>query len=252
MKELFTMWRNTRMVVLTAICAAVYVAVLIPFKILPIIPGFTEIRPAAIVPIVCSVLFGPAAAWGAGLGNVIGDFLGGMFGPGSLFGFLGNFLLGFVPYKLFGLVVRYDPLSRGVDNLARFGAVMLITCCACSATIGWGLDLLGLVPFAALANIVLLNNLVLNCLLSPFVLALVYRRVKQMGLVYTDVLGIGEGMPGVMRVVGTVLMIVGAVGGMAAGNLVGVPAIASVWAGLTVSWAVAPFIACMLVALVLL
>ena len=31
MKELFTMWRNTRMVVLTAICAAVYVAVLLPF-----------------------------------------------------------------------------------------------------------------------------------------------------------------------------------------------------------------------------
>jgi hypothetical protein len=37
--ELFGMWRNTRMVVLTAICASLYGAILIPFKVAPIIPG---------------------------------------------------------------------------------------------------------------------------------------------------------------------------------------------------------------------
>ncbi len=76
MKEIFTMWKNTRMVVLVSVSAAVYAAVLIPFKVATIIPGFTEIRPAMVLPIIFSFLFGPAGAWGAAFGNLIGDFFG--------------------------------------------------------------------------------------------------------------------------------------------------------------------------------
>src|SRR5713101_456911 len=72
--ELRLMWRNTRMVVLCAISAALYAAVLVPFKAVPFIPGVTELRPANAIPIVCSFLFGPAAAWGSAIGNMIGDF----------------------------------------------------------------------------------------------------------------------------------------------------------------------------------
>src|SRR5205085_9659630 len=96
MAELFRMWSNTRMVVLTAICAALYAAVLIPFKVVPLIPGITEFRPANAVPVVCSFLFGPAAAWGSAFGNLIGDFFGGL-GPGDLFGFVPNLFYGLLP-----------------------------------------------------------------------------------------------------------------------------------------------------------
>src|SRR5437879_818515 len=96
MAELFRMWGNTRMVVLTAICAALYAAVLIPFKVVPLIPGITEFRPANAVPVVCSFLFGPAAAWGSAFGNLIGDFFGGL-GPGDLFGFVSNLFFRPVP-----------------------------------------------------------------------------------------------------------------------------------------------------------
>ena len=65
MRDLIDMWSNTRMVVLTAMSASLYTAILIPFKVLPIIPGVTEFRPANAVPVVCSFLFGPAGAWGA-------------------------------------------------------------------------------------------------------------------------------------------------------------------------------------------
>src|SRR2546429_1927136 len=99
MRELFRMWSSTRMVVLTAICAALYAAILIPFKVVPLIPGITEFRPANAVPVVCSFLFGPAAAWGAAFGNLIGDFFGGL-GPGDLFGFLGDFPFCPVPFPL--------------------------------------------------------------------------------------------------------------------------------------------------------
>src|SRR5256712_10458881 len=91
MRELFAMWGNTRMVVLTAICAALYAAILIPFKVVPLIPGITEFRPANAVPVVCSFLFGPAAAWGSAFGNLIGDFFGGP-GPGGFFGLWADLL----------------------------------------------------------------------------------------------------------------------------------------------------------------
>lgn len=100
MRDAWEMWKEPRMVVLAGVCAAVYAAAMIPFKFLTIIPGSTEIRPATVFPIVFSFLFGPAGAWGAGFGNVVGDFLGGQLGIGSIFGFFGNFAYGYIPYKL--------------------------------------------------------------------------------------------------------------------------------------------------------
>ena len=69
MKEIFTMWRHTQLVVLVALSAAIYAAVLIPFKGFPIVPGYIELRPANVFPIVFGLLFGPAGAWGAAIGN---------------------------------------------------------------------------------------------------------------------------------------------------------------------------------------
>ena len=81
---LLEVWRDTRQLVLAAQIAAIYAAVLIPFKVgIPIIPGFVELRPANAIPVVASLLFGPAAAWGAAFGNLIGDLFGTL-GPGSL------------------------------------------------------------------------------------------------------------------------------------------------------------------------
>ena len=40
MKEVFTMWRHTQMVVLVALSAAIYAAVLIPFLIVIVVGAF--------------------------------------------------------------------------------------------------------------------------------------------------------------------------------------------------------------------
>src|SRR5215470_17013513 len=106
MGELFRMWSNTRMVVLTAISAALYAAILIPFKVVPLIPGITEFRPANAIPVVCSFLFGPAAAWGSAFGNLIGDF----------FGFLGNLCYGLVPYLVWEAVTDASPVPRSLGG----------------------------------------------------------------------------------------------------------------------------------------
>lgn len=143
MGELFGMWRNTRMVVLTAICAALYAAILIPFKVVPVIPGVTEFRPANAVPVVCSFLFGPAAAWGAAFGNLIGDFFGGL-GPGDFFGFFANLAYGLVPYLVWEAVTEREPMldarASGTDLVAL-------------STVGGGAAALAIIACLALAGV---------------------------------------------------------------------------------------------------
>jgi len=215
MKELFTMWGNIRMVVLTSISASLYASLLIPFKVIPIIPGVTEIRPANAIPIVCSFLFGPASAWGSAFGNVIGDFFGGM-GPGTFFGFLGNFLYGFIPYKIWG--TKNVPLPTTAWTWLKFLGVILLASLLCAVTIGWGLNILGFVPFSVLANIVFLNNLLMASILSPILLHLLYFRVRNLGLLYDQVME-EDFSPGRYHSIGLFLLIVASFFGLIWGNL---------------------------------
>ena len=194
MRELLTMWRDTRMIMLVAITAAIYAAVLIPFNVFTIIPGITSVRPANVFPVIFGIMFGPAAAWGSAIGNLIGDIFGGTFGPGSAFGFVGNFFYGFVGYKLWG---NLGPLSSGREpdfrssagmQLVEFWAVSIVAATGCAAIIAWGVDLLGLVPFAVLGTTITVNNFLAAAVLGPILLYLTYPRIKEMGLLYPDVM----------------------------------------------------------------
>jgi energy-coupling factor transport system substrate-specific component len=189
MRELFTMWRSTRMVVLTAISAALYAASLVAFKFLSILPGVTEIRPGVALVVLCSVLFGPAGAWGAAIGNTIGDLVGGL-GPGTAVGFVANFLFGLVPYKLlraFGVEDAMRERARGVGALVL---ACLAASAACAATVGAGIQGLGLWPraFLVLAPMIFLTNSLVTLGLALFLVYEVYPRVRALGLRYEDVL----------------------------------------------------------------
>lgn len=188
----FSMWSNTRMIVLVALTAAIYAGALAAFKTaIPLIPGFTEVRIGNIFPIAFGLLFGPAGAWGAAFGNLIGDFFGTL-GPGSIFGFVGNFFLGFVPWVVWN---RLQPLSAGSEEptlrsarqWVEFLVVALATSAAGAVIIAWGVNYLGFVPFAVLGNIITINNFFAS-IIGGILLALVYSRVKQMGLLWNEVL----------------------------------------------------------------
>lgn len=230
MRELVDMWRNTRMVVLTAMCASLYAAVLIPFMVVPLIPGLTHFRPANALPIVFSFLFGPAAAWGAAFGNLIGDFFTGL-GPGDLFGFIGNFLYAFVPYRLWRACAGDtpvgagtpagggDPVPRTIGGWALLLAIIAVACMLCAATVGFGLQLLGFVPFAVLANVIVLNNFVTSALLAPLLLTVLYPRVRRARLLHVDILGPPPRRSLVRRVLGVTLAVAGTLLAFTLGNL---------------------------------
>jgi energy-coupling factor transport system substrate-specific component len=206
------------MVVYTAICASLYAAILIPFKVLPIIPGVSELRPANAVPVICSFLFGPAAAWGAAIGNLIGDFFGGI-GPGDFFGFLGNFLYGFVPYKLWETISTDQPVPKTLLAWGQFVFTVFIASALCALIVGWGLNLLGFIPFFVLGNLVLFNNFAASMLFAPLLLAVIYPRVAKGRLLYSNLLERRSAKPRTVRLLGVGLLTCATIGGLIAGNL---------------------------------
>ncbi len=230
--ELRLMWRNTRMVVLCVLSAALYAAILVPFKVVPLIPGVTELRPGNAIPVVCSLLFGPAAAWGSAIGNMIGDFFGGV-GPGDIFGFFGNLAYGYIPYKLCReLPVAPElPADRSVRALIRYAAGWLrlslrylVACLSasmlCADLVGWGDNLLALRPFWVLGNIIIFNNMLAATVLSPLILAAVYPRVRTGHLLYRDVMPEIQPRPKTLRIAGLVMLLVGESAAWASGNLI--------------------------------
>jgi energy-coupling factor transport system substrate-specific component len=218
--ELSLMWRNTRMVVLCAISAALYAAILVPFKVVPLIPGVTELRPANAIPIVCSFLFGPAAAWGSAIGNMIGDFFGGV-GPGDIFGFFANLVYGYIPYKIWSIIASgQSPISRSPVTIIKYVAACLAAAVLCADLVGWGDNLLALRPFAILGNVIIFNNMLSALILSPLILAGVYPRVRAGRMLYQDVMPELVPRPRSTSLCGLTLLLVGEGGAWLMGNLI--------------------------------
>lgn len=194
MRELVTMWRESRMIMLAAVTAAVYAALLLLFAGFVIIPGVTAVRPGNVIPVVFGLMFGPAGIWGAAIGNLIFDIFSGTIGPGSAWGFVGNFFFALIAYKMWG---NLGPLSSGAEpdfrtnpgrQIVEYALIVVASSVACATIISWGTDLLGTVPFDILTPIISINNSLAAIILGPPLLFLIYPRVKDMGLLYADVL----------------------------------------------------------------
>ncbi len=219
MKELFTMWKHTRMVVLTSMSAALYVAVLVPFKGFQLIPGLSELRPGAVAPIVFGILFGPAGAWGSAIGNLIGDFFG-TFGPFSLFGFIGNLFYGFTAYKAYeslGFLVNGAHKDFHPKSLGLTVPVSILCAAVCASFIGVALDAFGILPYAFLGATIFLNNAIVGVILSPIVLGLIAPRIKSWGLIWTDIMPVEDRSKGIASGIGYILLWIGGLGAFISG-----------------------------------
>jgi len=223
MKELFTIWTNTRGIVLISVCAAVYVAVLLPFKFFTIVPGLTEFRPGAALPIFLSFLFGPAAAWGSAIGNLVGDLLGGMFGPGSFFGFWGNFLMGYIPYRFWRTWTgRVDPRPQKGREWVLYVAIVLLASAACGLVIGWGAHVLKLFPFVVLGNVISINNFLVSIILTTALVFAASARIGKWNMLYDDILEPKQISGFKYSKIGSILLAAAIVGGMVLANWISI------------------------------
>ena len=182
------------MIILVAVCAAIYSAALIAFKTaIPIIPGITEVRVANIFPMAFGMLFGPAGAWGTAIGNLIGDIFGGTLGPTSIAGFAGNFLLGYLPYTMWTTFFPFaersnDWRSDSWRSWVSYLFIAFISSAACSVVISIAAETLGIVPYAILTKIITLNDTIASWI-GILLFVSVYGITKQhLRLFWTDVM----------------------------------------------------------------
>jgi energy-coupling factor transport system substrate-specific component len=250
MKEVFTMWRHTQLVVLVALSAAIYAAVLIPFQGFTIVPGYISLRPANVFPVVFGLLFGPAGAWGAAVGNLIGDFFGTL-SLGSVAGFVGNFFLAYLPYKMWGAYFRSDEnIETNVNSGKKLGvyiAVVVVASVACAVIISWWVALLGFIPFQVTLPLIVFNNAIMAGVLGPILLLALYPRVKRWGLLWTEIMEPEEvsASRSRLRVIGNVLVWVGSIGGAVVGLILSLTGASPMGAGLGL--ALVPFLIAILV-----
>ncbi|MFA5002244.1 MAG: QueT transporter family protein [Methanolinea sp.] len=138
MHELAAVWTERKGLLWIAVTAFLYALILIPFNQSGWTIAGISIRPAAALPVLLGILFGPAAAWGLALGNIAGDFYG-SWSPMSIFGALTNFLLPYLSYLLWhrlmkGNDARVDKKSTGIFLLVSF--VAILACMVLLATCG--------------------------------------------------------------------------------------------------------------------
>ncbi len=235
MRDALAMWQNTRMIVLVAVCAAIYAATLIVFKTaIPLIPGITEVRVANIFPMAFGFLFGPAGAWGLAIGNLIGDIFGGTLSPASIAGFWGNFLLGYLPYTLWTTLIpisesAYDWQAKHWRSWLTYIVIAVISAASCGVMIGLFTDVLGMVPFAVLSKIITLNNTIGSLVGALFLVAISDVVRKQLGLFWTDVITPSVGKHKSLRHIGAWVVTTGAVIGILGGFIPGMPASIIPW-----------------------
>ncbi|HUI91877.1 MAG TPA: QueT transporter family protein [Chitinivibrionales bacterium] len=182
MKSIFSVWSSTKQIVIVAVTAAVYAGTLIPFKPIQIVPGLTELRPASVIPVLFGILFGPAAAWGSAVGNLIADFFG-MLTPASGFGVVANFLFSYIAFLIWGLLVKKQTVMDWRQT-AVFIIAAVCASLACALTVATGVWVFKLAPFAVVFLVVLINNSIMSGILGPILMKLLYKRIDKMGLLY--------------------------------------------------------------------
>jgi energy-coupling factor transport system substrate-specific component len=104
--------------------------------------------------------------------------------------------------------------------------VSILGSAACALPIAWGLELLGMVPFAALGSIITINNSVPSVVLGIPIMLILYPRIKKWDLLWTEIMDEEDiPVPGNLSRIGGIVMtasiLVGLIGGFLAALGVG-------------------------------
>ena len=191
MLDLFSMWRHPKMIVFMLLTVVLYATSLYPLQGLTLFGGYTDFgRIGVAIPVAFSFLFGPAVAWGAAIGNVLTDVAVQHVDVSSVFGFAGNLLLGYIPYKLWSTVTVDEPDLRSLRKFSQFACVAVLACVICGFVIGWGLYWLGLTSFMPTSAIIVVTNALWAVIAGSILLAFTYKFFSKRKLLYTNILNI--------------------------------------------------------------
>lgn len=116
-------WRKSAVFVLLII---VYLIVAVPFKVMEIIPGFTDIRPVSMLMPVFGIFFGIPGCIAYAVGNLITDIVSDSLKWSSIAGFAANFIGPFVYYLFWIKLSKNQFHLRKGRNLLKHTLVIII------------------------------------------------------------------------------------------------------------------------------
>ena len=151
---------------------AVYFVIALPFKVLVVIPGFTDIRPVYMLCPVYGIFFGLPGCWSFAFGNLIGDIASDSLRWSSIAGFIANFLYPYLMYVFWNKLRKKDFHLRTPRTIGLFAA-SIVACALLQALI--------ITPAVALAypevdwvvfalTVILNGSLFPICFATPFVI----------------------------------------------------------------------------------
>lgn len=116
-----------RNITLFVILLVVYLVISLPFKGLPIIPGFTDVRPVCMLMPVYGIFFGLPGCFAFAVGNLIGDIASDSLRWSSIAGFIGNFVYPYLMY-LYWTQLRNKPFNLRRRRTVAMFAVSILVC----------------------------------------------------------------------------------------------------------------------------
>ena len=117
--------RFTRSFALFAVLLVVYLAFALPFKVLSVIPGFTDVRPVNMLQPVYGIFFGIPGCLACAVGNLVGDIASDGLRWSSIAGFVANFAYPYLMY-LFWCKLRKKPFNLREGRTIGLMAVTIV------------------------------------------------------------------------------------------------------------------------------
>lgn len=110
----------------------------IPFKVMVLIEGFTEVRPVNAIPPIAGLICGPVGALAVGIGNLIADLFGTL-SASSVLGFFGNMIGAYLPYRLWYIYSREEPNVHRNSNMVKYTFICFVAAVTVAWVLGFGL-----------------------------------------------------------------------------------------------------------------
>jgi energy-coupling factor transport system substrate-specific component len=112
---------------LALVLIAVYLVVAIPFKVMSVIPGFTDIRPVLLFKPVYGAFFGLPGCIAFAIGNLIGDIISDSLRWSSIAGLAANFIGPFMYWFFWNKISKTQFSLRNGKNLLKQLGVTIVS-----------------------------------------------------------------------------------------------------------------------------
>lgn len=121
--------------VMFLILLGVYMLTALPFKVMEVIPGFTDIRPVLLFQPVYGIFFGFPGCFAFAIGNLIADILSNSLRLSSIAGLAANFIGPLIHYIFWTRISKTDYSLRNGKNILKHLALLFICAVVVAAVI---------------------------------------------------------------------------------------------------------------------